>query len=147
MNEERFISTNQIIYKKGKTKFIEEEKYLIKTTKRFLNTLVSNYQGNYSLDKTNEIYYSKIAKVPTDGNDGAQSKFLKQIGYLNFGKFWEKKLSKLSTGEASLPGLLPSSQEALKIVKYEVLQYIASCEGFKVGVKGKNFCLRKFQKL
>lgn len=81
MNEERFISTNQIIYKKGKTISIEEEKYFLKTTKRFLNTLVSSYQGNYSLDKTNEIYCSKIEKVPTDGNDGAESKFPKQIGY------------------------------------------------------------------
>ena len=102
MNEERFTSTNQIIYKKGKNKSIEEEKYMNKTSKRFLSTLALNNLRNYSLDKIHEIYCSKIANVL-------------QI-LENFGK---KRLSKLSTDEASYSRLLPKSQEALKIVKYD----------------------------
>ena len=119
-NEERFTSTNQTVYKKPKTKSIEEEKALAQSAKRFFNPHDPNNQRNYSLDRINRIYHSKIAKVPTVGYAGTQSIFQKQIGYLNYDKILEKeRLSKLGPGEPSYAGLPKKFQNALKIVKYD----------------------------
>ena len=140
-NEERFTSTNQKIYTKPKTKSIEEEKTLAKTAEKFFNPHDPNNQRNYSLDRINRIYHSKIAKVPTVGYSGTQSIFQKQIGYLNYDKILEKeRLSKLGPGKASYADLPPKFQDALKIVKYdEDLPYIVGYRGFRVGVKARNF--------
>ena len=140
-NEERFKSTNQTIYKKPKTKSIEEEKALLKTGATFFNPHDPNNQRNYSLDRINRIYHSKIAKVPTVGYAGTQSIFQKQIGYLNYDKILEKeRLSKLGPGRASYADLPQKFQEALKIVKYDDdLPYVVGYKGFRVGVKARNF--------
>ena len=147
-SEERFLTSNQIDFKRPKIRTEEEEKE-IDRNHTFYNPMDSNITQNRNFKRDlRRIYKSKIAQVPTPGYSGHTSVFHKKISYLNYDKIIENEKREDEVKHELGDDLPANFKQALHIKKPDLeLPYVMGYRGFRIGVKARNYHGENFHDL